>query len=220
MAVSPSGNILACGGAGGAIKIVGLPRLSSQSQQQPSTQRSGAAARRPGASSAAADSAAQAGAILASIVVQQDSVESLAFSPSNTNLLAAGSVDGSIAVFDTSRSFALRRHLKGVHDGESVVKVEFVRSGTGVAAGWLLTSCGLDGVVRRWDLRGATAGLTAGQQQGQQQAGQGSSGGLVKEWRGHRGGGEGGGVMGFVQGETGERVVTAGDDAVVLVFEA
>jgi ribosome assembly protein SQT1 len=27
-------------------------------------------------------------------------------------------------------------------------------------------------------------------------------------------------VLGFVQGETGERVVTAGDDGVVLVFEA
>jgi ribosome assembly protein SQT1 len=41
----------------------------------------------------------------------------------------------------------------------------------------------------------------------------------VKDWKGHRGGGEGGGVLGFVQGETGERVVTAGDDSLVLVFE-
>jgi len=34
------------------------------------------------------------------------------------------------------------------------------------------------------------------------------------------GDGEGGGVLGFVQGQTGERVVTAGDDGVSLVFEA
>ena len=208
VAVSPAGNILAVGGAGGAIRIVGLPRLSSPQTQQ---QRGGAARR--GAAAAQTDpSTAQAGTILASLAVQQDSVESLAFSPTNTTLLAAGSVDGSIAVFDTARSFALRRHLRGAHDGESVVKVDFVRSGAGTVAGWLLTSCGLDGAVRRWDLRGAAAG--------QQAAGSGTAAsGLVKEWRGHRGGGEGGGVMGFVQGETGERVVTAGDDGVVLVFE-
>ncbi|KAK4133545.1 WD40 repeat-like protein [Trichocladium antarcticum] len=210
VAVAPTGNILAVGGASGAIRIVGLPRLQSQSQQT----------QQPRSST---------GAILAALAVQQDSVESLAFSPtsssgssssssssSTTLLLAAGSVDGSIAVFDAARSFALRRHLRGAHDGESVVRVDFVRApAAGPAlAGWLLTSCGLDGVVRRWDLRGAAAG--------QQAVGSGTAAsGLVKEWRGHRGGGgEGGGVMGFVQGETGERVVTAGDDGVVLVFEA
>jgi ribosome assembly protein SQT1 len=40
----------------------------------------------------------------------------------------------------------------------------------------------------------------------------------VGEWKGHRGGGEGGGIMGFVQGN-GEAVVTAGDDHVALVFK-
>ncbi|KAF7547663.1 hypothetical protein G7046_g8938 [Stylonectria norvegica] len=89
----------------------------------------------------------------------------------------------------------------------SVVKVEFIKNS------WILTSCGMDGVVRRWDLRGAgatnpNAAATA------------AEAGLIKEWKGHRGDGEGGGVLGFVQGETGERLVTAGDDSVALVFEA
>ncbi|KAL2192589.1 WD40-repeat-containing domain protein [Corynascus similis CBS 632.67] len=200
VAVSPSGGLLAAGGAHGAIRIINLPRLS-----QPST---------TSTSSRQQPAAAAAGTILAALAVQEDSIESLAFSPSPAApLLAAGSVDGSIAVFDALRSFAVRRHLKGAHDGESVVKVEFVRAAAVPAqAGWLLTSCGLDGVVRRWDLRGATATQAA--------VTGGAASGLVKEWRGHRGGGEGGGVLGFVQGETGERVVTAGDDGVVLVFEA
>ncbi len=92
--------------------------------------------------------------------------------------------------------------MVGAHEEHSVVKVEFVRNS------WLLTSCGMDGVVRRWDLRGGAVG-----------AGAPVDGGLQKEWKGHRGDGEGGGVLGFVQGETGERVVTAGDDGVSLVFE-
>ncbi|KAK4117414.1 WD40 repeat-like protein [Canariomyces notabilis] len=214
VAVSPTGGFLAAGGAGGAIRIVGLPRLSPSSSSQPQPQSRGSS------STQKKTQATQAGTILASLALQQDSVEFLAFSPlpstpssSAPLLLAAGSVDGSIAVFDTARSFALRRHLRGAHDGESVVKVDFVRSPASVpAAGWLLTSCGLDGVVRRWDLRGATASS--------QQTSADSNAGLVKEWRGHRGGGEGGGVLGFVQGETGERIVTVGDDGLVLVFEA
>ncbi|KAL2173566.1 WD40-repeat-containing domain protein [Thermothelomyces heterothallicus CBS 202.75] len=202
VAVSPSGGLLAAGGAHGAIRVVNLPRLSQPATSSSSRQQPAAAAQ------------TQAGTILAALAVQEDSVESLAFSPSPAApLLAAGSVDGSIAVFDASRSFAVRRHLKGVHDGESVVKVEFVRAATTpAAAGWLLTSCGLDGGVRRWDLRGATASQAA--------VAGGAASGLVKEWKGHRGGGEGGGVLGFVQGETGERIVTAGDDGLVLVFEA
>lgn len=235
VAVAPTGSFLAAGGAGGAIKIVGLPRLSAPSQQQQQQKRP--ATQRGGARAADAASSAQAGAILASLEVQQDSIESLAFSAppqpqsagaaATTLLLAAGSVDGSIAVFDATRSFAKRRHLQGAHEGESVVKVEFVRAAAspavGAAAGWLLTSCGLDGVVRRWDLRGATPGAQAQlRQQQQQQQGEveGPPPGLVKEWRGHRGGGEGGGVLGFVQGDTGERIVTVGDDGLVLVFEA
>ncbi|KAL2157870.1 hypothetical protein VTH06DRAFT_4923 [Thermothelomyces fergusii] len=207
VAVSPSGGLLAAGGAHGAIRVVNLPRLS-----QPTGSSSSSSSRqRP-----AAAQAQQAGTILAALAVQEDSVESLAFSPSPAApLLAAGSVDGSIAVLDASRSFAVRRHLKGAHDGESVVKVEFVRAPTApaaAAAGWLLTSCGLDGAVRRWDLRGATASQAA--------IAAGAAAGLVREWKGHRGGGAGGGVLGFVQGETGERIVTAGDDSLVLVFEA
>ncbi|KAK3331242.1 WD40-repeat-containing domain protein [Apodospora peruviana] len=204
VAVAPSGSFLAVGGAGGGIRIVGLPRLAQQ--QQPKQQQRGSAKKA---------AAAQPGAILASLNVQQDGIESLSFAPAPQTLLAAGSVDGSIAVFDTARSFAVRKHIQGAHDGESVVKVDFVKSPSQPAmAGWLLTSCGLDGAVRRWDLR---AGATANSSQNASST---AATGVAKEWRGHRGGGEGGGVLGFVQGETGERVVTAGDDALVLVFEA
>ncbi|KAK1764080.1 WD40 repeat-like protein [Phialemonium atrogriseum] len=212
VAVSPSGTLVAVGGAGGFIKVVGLPRLSDDTP---------AAAQR-GARGAEASST-HAGTILASLHAQSDSIESLAFAPAPATLLAAGSVDGSVAVYDAARGFSARRHLRGAHDDFSVVRVEFVRSPPqSAAAGWLLTSCGMDGVVRRWDLRVGSA-PAAHQQQQQQQGGAPStpaSSGLVKEWRGHRGDGEGGGVLGFVQGETGERVVTAGDDGLVLVFEA
>lgn len=206
VAVEPRGAFLATGGAGGAIKIVGLPRLSEPqghaasatiSQSQPGRPRPGRAA---GGGSAAQAQAAQAGAILASLHAQGDSIETLSFAPAPQTLLAAGSVDGSVTVYDTSRSFSVRRNVAVAHDDFSVVKVEFVRGGPG--AGWLLTSCGMDGVVRRWDLRDGSATAAAA------------------EWRGHRGEGEGGGVLGFVQGEDGERIVTAGDDGVVLVFEA
>lgn len=222
VAVAPTGAFVAVGGAGGAIRVVGLPRLSAQAAAPATTSRPVPATRGPAgrrsapshssSSAAAQDPAAGAGTVLAALNVQSDSIETLAFAPGPQTLLAAGSVDGSIAVFDTARSFAVRKHIKGAHEGESVVKVEFIRAATGAAAGWLLTSCGLDGVVRRWDLRGATASQAV--------VAAGAVAGLVKEWKGHRGGGEGGGVLGFVQGADGERVVTAGDDAVVLVFEA
>ncbi|KAK4216794.1 WD40-repeat-containing domain protein [Rhypophila decipiens] len=203
VAIAPSGTFLAVGGAQGAIRIVGLPRLGGQSA--PAAQIAGAGARR----GAAAEVSTQAGQILAALNVQSDGIETLSFAPAPQNLLAAGSVDGSIAVFDTARSFAVRKHIREAHEG-AVVKVDFVKNAPQPGmTGWLLTSCGVDGVVRRWDLRGATASQNV------------TGTGLVKEWRGHQGGGEeGGGIFGFVQGETGERVVTAGDDALALVFEA
>ncbi|KAI1823767.1 WD40-repeat-containing domain protein [Xylaria intraflava] len=191
VAIDPKSSFVAVGGAGGAIKIVGLPRLSAGGQ---------AVAGRQGKAKTGAGGN-QGGTILADLQTQGDGIETLSFSPNNP-LLAAGSVDGSIAIYDTSRRFAVRRHLKEAHEEFSIVKVEFVR---GAGDGWLLTSCGMDGVVRRWDVRGAAGGMTES---------------MVKEWRGHRGDGEGGGVLGFVQGSTGERIVTAGDDGVVLVFEA
>ncbi|KAL7621058.1 60S ribosomal subunit assembly or modification protein [Parahypoxylon ruwenzoriense] len=204
VAIDPKSTLVAVGGAGGVIKIVGLPRLgadSSNSSQPVSSKPS-----KPKAKGADAGGA-QGGQILADLQAQSDGIETLSFAPAPQTLLAAGSVDGSIAVYDTARRFAVRRHLKEAHEEFSVVKVEFV---TGLGDGWLLTSCGMDGVVRRWDVRGteSAAGTSGG------------SGNLVKEWRGHRGDGEGGGVLGFVQGTTGERIITAGDDGVVLVFEA
>ncbi|GAB0134807.1 hypothetical protein EsDP_00003163 [Epichloe bromicola] len=198
IATDPKGTFVAVGGAGGAVKIVSLPRLSAQPSNQQSRGK------------VTVSDATSGGQILASLHTQGDSVESLAVTLSSTSpptvLLAAGSVDGSIVVYDATRRFAVRRHISGAHEEQSVVKLEFIKNT------WLLTSCGMDGVVRRWDLRsgGATGTTAAGA----------ADRGLVKEWRGHRGDGEGGGVLGFVQGQTGERIVTAGDDGVALVFEA
>jgi ribosome assembly protein SQT1 len=114
--------------------------------------------------------------------------------------LAAGSVDGSIAMYDAAHNFTVRRHIKEAHEEEAVIKVEFVHDSD---KNYLLTSCGNDGVVRRWDARGGTAAAGLG---------------IAGEWKGHRGGGEGGGVLGFVQGGGGRAIVTAGDDGVALVF--
>ncbi|KAL2885712.1 putative WD repeat-containing protein C25H1.08c [Ceratocystis lukuohia] len=180
LAVDPNGAFVAVGGAGGGIRIISLPRLGSTPSEVS-----------PG------------GQILASLQTLNDTAEALSFSSpvvgagqSQITLLAAGCVDGTIAVFDASRRFALRRTLPGAHEDFSVVKLDFV-PGT-----WMVTSCGMDGVIRRWDLRAAADQC------------------LVKEWKGHRGDGEGGGVLGFVQGESGERVISAGDDGLVLVFDA
>ncbi len=193
VAVSPTGAFAAVGGAHGMIRIVGLPRLNnntSSSQSQPKT--SGGKTNKAGgkkqaqAPASSSDAGSQAGQILASLQIQSESIETLAFSPHHS-LLAAGSVDGSVVIFDSAHRFAVRRHIKEAHEGFAVVKAAFGPRDEMEA--WFLTSCGMDGVVRRWDCRGG-AGSGGGGQQTQQ--------GLVKEWRGHRGEGEGGGVLGFV----------------------
>lgn len=195
VAISPGGAIVAVGGAEGHIRVVGLPRLTGPAA-------AGAKSKAGGKGGAAASSAGQAGTILASLQAQSDGVETLSFASPPLTLLAAGSVDGSIALFDVAHNFALRRHIKEAHEEEAVIKVDFVR---GQQRPWLLTSVGNDGVVRRWDVRGGTAAAAQG---------------FAGEWRGHRGGGEGGGILGFVQGADGKAIVTAGDDSVALVFEA
>lgn len=210
VAIAPSGAFVAVGGAGGSIKIVGLPRLGSEASGAAPAGRSGAGAgsknkggkQAGGKASGTAASAGQAGQILADLQAQGDSIETLAFAPPPLTLLAAGSVDGSIALFDSAHRFSVRRHIKEAHEEYAVVKVEFVKNSR--TGGWLLTSCGMDGVVRRWDTRGGTGMANSG---------------FVKEWKGHRGDGEEGGVLGFVQGD-GSRIVTAGDDGISLVFEA
>ncbi|KAK7515444.1 hypothetical protein IWZ03DRAFT_394732 [Phyllosticta citriasiana] len=226
VAIAPNGAFAAVGGAEGHIRVVGLPRIGSDASVTSGARGAGARNKsgggkqsggpRGGGSSAASG---QAGAILASLKTQGDSVETIAFSAPPLTLMAAGSVDGSIVLFDTAHRFAVRRHIQAAHvDDEedaaaeqAVIKVEFVPSsstrqpagpGQPAQGSWLLTSCGNDGVVRRWDTRGGTAAAARG---------------LVGEWRGHRGGGEGGGIMGFVQG-AGDKVITAGDDGVALVF--
>lgn len=229
IAISPSGGIAAVGGAEGNIRVIGLPRLTTPSGAAGSSK---SKAKGPATATAAASSVA--GTILAALQAQSDGIESLSFSLPPLTLLAAGSVDGSIALFDAAHRFAVRRHIKDAHDGGAVVKVEFLQTGsspgapaaalpragpfaqshTGAGSGqarpWLLTSVGLDGVVRRWDARGGTAAAAQG---------------LLREWRGHVGiteneeGEQSGGIMGFVQGFDGKRIVTAGDDGIALVFE-
>ncbi|KAK4542444.1 hypothetical protein LTR36_006696 [Oleoguttula mirabilis] len=217
VAVSPGGGIVAVGGAGGNVRVVGLPRLSalpsnSSSRTSTASAKSGAGARNKAGgpkttASTPAAAAGQAGQILAAVQAQTDGVETLDFSQPPLTLLAAGSVDGSITLFDAAHNFAVRRHIPDAHDEEAVIQVAFVKTALGTAnpANYMLTSCGNDGVVRRWDTRGGTAAANKG---------------LAAEWRGHRGGGDGGGIMGFVQGGGGARVVTAGDDGVGLVFAA
>ncbi|KAL5116985.1 hypothetical protein ACEQ8H_005071 [Pleosporales sp. CAS-2024a] len=211
VAIPPTGAFVAVGGPEGQIRIVGLPRLSLTAPAAIATSSGGGGANnkagrgKQAAAKGSASSAGQSGQILASLQAGSDNVECLCFSSAPLTLMAAGNVDGSITLFDTAHRFAVRRRIEDAHADEdspqAVVKLEFVpREGPG---GWLLTSAGYDGVLRRWDTRGGTAAAARG---------------LVGEWKGHRGGGEGGGIMGFVQG-TGEAVVTAGDDHVALVFK-
>ncbi|KAL6710432.1 60S ribosomal subunit assembly or modification protein [Coniothyrium glycines] len=207
--IPPSSAFVAVGGPEGQIRIVGLPRLSpaastSSSSSSGAKNKPAGGAKQAGAKPATS-SAGQAGQILASLQAGSDNVECMSFSSAPLTLMAAGNVDGSITLFDTAHRFAVRRRIEDAHADEempqAVVKLEFVqKEGPG---GWLLTSAGYDGVLRRWDTRGGTA--AAGK-------------GLVGEWKGHRGGGEGGGIMAFVQG-AGEAVVTAGDDHVALVYK-
>ncbi|KAI0996067.1 hypothetical protein K3495_g12114 [Podosphaera aphanis] len=204
VAIAPSGTFLAAGGAGGAIKIVGLPRLGSNDFAKnggASTSKNKKQASKKSHGESAA-SVAQSGQILADLQAQSDGIETLAFAPLPLTLLAAGSVDGSIAIYDSAHRFAVRRHIKEAHEDYSVVKVEFVQNCQ--TEGYLLTSCGMDGVVRRWDTRGGTGIANSG---------------FLREWKGHRGDGDGGGVLGFVQGD-GTKIVTAGDDGLSLVFDA
>lgn len=202
IAIDPHGAWVAVGGGcphekkekegGGFIRIVSLPRLAAQPQD-----------RSRGARGKASVKPTAGGVIIQSIAHSDDSIESLSVTVASvtppTTLLAAGSAAGSIAVYETTR-FSQRRAIPSAHNNHAVVKVEFIPNT------WRLTSCGTDGAVRRWDFRGS--GTTT----------QGESG-MQKEWKGHRYDGDIQGVMGFVQGETGERVVTVGDDGVALVFE-
>ncbi|KAI9894739.1 MAG: hypothetical protein M1814_002096 [Vezdaea aestivalis] len=199
VAIDPTGAFSVVGGSDGSIKAIGLPRLAES--KKPTTKTKGG--QKAGKTAPAASSSTGAGQILISLKSQASSVETLAFSSAPLTLLAAGSVDGSIVLFDTAHSFAIRRHIREAHGTEAVIKVEFAPKESG-GEGWLLTSCGNDGVVRQWDMRGGTAA---------------PGNGLLREWRGHRGEGDGGGVMAFVQVGAHGRVVTAGDDGVALVFE-
>ncbi|KAI0394509.1 WD40-repeat-containing domain protein [Xylariaceae sp. FL0594] len=186
VAVDPKSSFVAVGGfypGNPCLKIVSLPHFGTGGSKNTKGDKPG-------------------GAILMELPVQRESVETLAFSPGKP-LLAAGSVDGSIVVYDTSKNFRAKRTINEAHDHAAVVKLDFVRSH---GDGWLLTSCGMDGVVRRWNIQGEADAVADS---------------MVREWRGHSPIDETGrgGILGFVQGSTGERIVTAGDDGLALVFE-
>lgn len=221
VAVAPNGTFAAVGGAEGHIRVVGLPLLSGAGAgvARGNSKAKGASKSGQNQGQGQGQGQGQAGQILASLQTQQDSVECIAFAPAPLTLMASAAVDGSIALFDTARRFATRRHIRDAHEGEAVIKVDFGSSqnGSGSQNGWIMTTCGNDGVVRRWDARGANAGSTISQQS--QSLGQAAiAQGMLAEYRGHRGGGEGGGVLGFVQAG-GRYIVTAGDDGVALVFD-
>lgn len=180
VAISPSGAVAAVGGATGEMRVVGLPTAT---QAAAGTQRRGAG--RPQAGGGGSMGGGQVGQIIASLHTHSESVESLCFHPTQP-LLASGGVDGKIVVYDAARGFPVRRTIEDGHR-DAVVKVEFVRTD-----GWILTSCGVDGTVKRWDVRAGTE---------------------LGCWRGHLGDNQNegeGGVLGFVQ--TKDRVVTAGDE--------
>ena len=216
--VSPGGAFAAVGGAEGNVRIVGLPRLSTALSGSATglsgiktgagaKAKTGGAKQAPGPKSVAADvSSGQAGQLLASLQAQSDSVETISFSQPPLTLMAVGSVDGSIVLYDARHQFAVRRHITDAHEGEAVIKVDFVTDTND--QNWILTSCGNDGVVRRWDTRGGASNSAASA----------TSQGSLHDWRGHQGRGEGGGVLDFVQ--RGHHIVTAGDDGVSLVFAA
>ncbi|MCJ1372090.1 hypothetical protein MMC20_003311 [Loxospora ochrophaea] len=207
--VEPGGAFVVVGGEGGNVRVVGLPRLNEADGSATKGLKGGGAKNKNAGGKKApagggASSDGQAGQILASLQAQSESVETLSFSRASSGsvgagamlLLAAGSVDGSIAIWEAGGRWGVRRHIRDAHEAYAVVKVEW-------AGGWELLSCGMDGAVRRWDVRSGGGSVNSGQ-------------GLVREWKGHRGEGEGGGVLGFVQ--VGGRIVTAGDDGVSLVF--
>lgn len=204
VAVSPNSAYAAVGGAEGHIRIVGLPRLTEMNGSTTDGTKGGAGPRpkaggrkQAGGAKRNESSVGQSGQVLATMQAQSDGVETLKFSPnSNIPLLAAGSVDGSIVLFDTKSNFAIRKHIQRAHEDQAVIQLDFV--GSEGAQAWILTSCGNDGVLRRWDVKGGART---------------SSTDLLGEYKGHRGGGDGGGILGFVQGgDAGRYVVTAGDE--------
>src|SRR5947207_9837716 len=137
------------------IRVVGLARFTSGGGvKSKATGGAKHAATSPGTS--------QAGHILASLQAQEDSVETIAFSDPPLTLMAAGSVDGSIVLFDAAHNFVVRRKIEEAHDEEAVIQLQFVKAGPTGADGYLLTSCGNDGVVRRWDCRGGTTATGKG----------------------------------------------------------
>ena len=127
IAISPGGALCAVGGAEGAIRVVGLPRFTNAQAAAVGQKGAGAKAKAGGGKQAGAKGATasqgQAGQILAALQAQSDSVETIAFAHAPFTIMAVGSVDGSIVLFDAAHNFAKRRKMEAAHDEEAVIKV-------------------------------------------------------------------------------------------------
>ena len=200
MAVHPSGDYLVVGGGMGKIRAIRLPELQPNRPSRPPNYGL-EGAKGPFAQLRFNKSGYKRGEIIKTIEVFCDSVESLSFSSPPYNLLAACSTDGTIAVFEAWGNFQMRRYIEKAHGGHAIVKVEFCRE---KGRENLLTSCGLDGSVKRWEGKGNTYDPP--------------NQGLVREWKGHEGGKDGG-VLDFTQDAVNGKIITAGDDALAHVFD-
>ncbi|KAK9448822.1 WD40-repeat-containing domain protein [Limtongia smithiae] len=113
---------------------------------------------------------------------EERSVEGIAWCES-LNVLAVGLVGGIVCIFDTG-SWRVRRTLEA---GDAVTKIAFVPGTTELVAS------GMDGVLRRWDVRTGT-----------------------ELWRGT---GHSQGVLGFALSRDGQTLVSASDEGVALVYK-
>lgn len=190
VAVHPSGSIAVVGGATGDIRAVGLPGGGAIPTVGGTTQV--ATSKRPEKSGGGSTGGGQVGQVIAAVQAHAESVETLSFAKSPTlPLLASGAVDGKIVIYDTSRGFAIRKEIENAHD-DAIVKIEFSGRATGDDPS-TLTSVGMDGKVKRWDVRSGTE---------------------IGTWKGHSEG-----ILCLCLG-TESLVATAGDEGVAMIWDA
>ena len=200
MAVHPSGDYLVVGGGMGMIRAIRLPEVQPNRPSRPPNYGL-EGAKGPFVQLRFNKSGYKRGQIINTIHVFCDSIESLSFSSPPYNMLAACSTDGTIAVFEAWGTFQMRRYIEKAHGGHAIVKVDWCRE---KGRENLLTSCGLDGSVKRWEGKGNTYDPP--------------NEGLIREWKGHEGGAYGA-PLDFTQDAVNGKIITAGDDALCHVFD-
>lgn len=213
VAVNWESSAAVCGSASGTLKVVGLPRTIPTTT--PAAPRGGGARATPSSNSQAGQILATMATHTASVeslsfsrslpLLASSSVDgsiviydtSRGYSVRRTIPLAHRNPNSLLpppvpapAAGPTPDSAAPPPEDDDDNGENTIVQLEFIPS-LHPPTGIILTSCGVDGTVKRWD---------------------GRSGAELGCWRGHADG-----VLGFVQTEG--RIVTAGDDGVGLVFE-